>query len=152
MSHRRIHGRGFAVIGPARVVSVKSLFAYYYGNAMSATVVPVPTEHIYINRSFSVPRLSGWFMHNERITTDTIEVHGPDGALYPYSFFVICSQFDARQPPNGLDSCEMLVFRKGFMGRLINLRAVDRLFAMEAVNMYVFFLCLCDNTTYWCHL
>lgn len=101
--------------------------AFYYGSVMPTAFISIATDHVHVNNGFSVPRLSGWFLNNNLITTDTVDVHTTQ-------FLVICSQFDARHPPTGVDSCELLVFRKGKTGKLVNLRATDRPNVDQVVN------------------
>jgi len=54
-------------------------------------------------------------------------------------YYVLCSQFDRRHAPNGVDSCELLIFRKGVLGDyLVNLRQADWLQMADVVKMCVY--------------
>lgn len=102
----------------------RSLTAYYYG--VAAGSVSIPAKHVRIDGGFAVPLLTGWFSDDHKITSAFVVANDVTAELFQTTFYVICSQFNALQPPSNPNNCELLVFRKAaFSGTLVNLRPSD---------------------------
>jgi hypothetical protein len=103
---------------------IRGLLAYHYGP--NPRIVPVATEHVQINGGFSVPRLTGWFSATTKVLSAFVVSKETEPGLHCTTFLVMCSQFDDLLPPKGVDTCELLIFRKGVFGdALVNLRTGD---------------------------
>jgi len=119
------------------LLQVKGLTAYFYG--ATPAYIPIATEHAHIGNGLSVPNLSGWLSKPTLITSKIITLPVKHAGLFMTTYYVLCSQFDRRHAPNGVDSCELLIFRKGVLGDyLVNLRQADRLQMADVVKMCVY--------------
>jgi hypothetical protein len=116
---------------------VKGLLAYYYGLNIDAGVVPVTAEHIRVNDGFTIPRLTGWFTEDAKVTTGLIVSDEIRTNSHPTKFFVICAQSIPHHTP-GPATCQLLVFRKAvFGGSLVNFRNSDVLYMKDVIKWYV---------------
>jgi len=116
------------------------MVAYYHGH--TKFTVPIPTEHIQVDKPFSIPRLTGWFRDDTKITSCFIVSNTIRTGLNATKFLVICSQFDFRFPPTGPDTCELLIFRKSVISdALVNLRGSDEKYMEAVVKWYVLVFC-----------
>jgi hypothetical protein len=116
------------------LLQVKGLTTYFYG--ATPAYIPIAIEHARIDNGLSVPNLSGWFSKPLLITSwlITLPINQPN--LFSTTYYVLCSQFDHCHAPKGVDSCELLIFRKGVLGEyLVNLRQIDRQHMTNVVNL-----------------
>jgi len=110
--------------------------AFYYGH--TKLTVPIPTEQIQVDKPFSIPRLTGWFGDDTKITSSFVVSDTVRTGRNATKFFVLCSQFDFRFPPAGPDTCKLLIFRKSVVSdALVNLRGSDEEYMEAVVKWYV---------------
>jgi hypothetical protein len=94
--------------------------AYFCG--VTPAYIPITTEHVHTDNGLSVLNLAGWFSKPTLITSQIITLPIKHAGLFTTTYYVMCSQFDCRHAPNGIDSCERLIFQKGVLGDyLVNL-------------------------------
>jgi len=107
---------------------------------MTVGMVPVATKHVDVDHGYSIPQLVGWFTNPKKITTtDVTVVHNP-AHVQRANFLIICSQYDARHPPQNADTCELLIFRKAILGeKLVNLRSNDIDFIEPILERFAIF-------------
>jgi hypothetical protein len=92
------------------LLQVKGLRAYFYG--ATPAYIPIVTEHAHISNGLSVPNLASWFSKPTLITSKIITLPVKHVGLFTTTYYVLCSRFDPCHALNGIDSCELLIFRK----------------------------------------
>lgn len=87
---------------------------------------PIATDRVHVDAGWSVPRLSGLFGSTSKVTSSIIGMDIVRENKNPSYFLIICGQYSLRHPPTGIDSCEIVIFRRGVKGNtLVNLRSTD---------------------------